>query len=105
MPLLDELSPAARRALEILSSGVDFTAKEFASKMWPDSDGWDRVSNAGTHGSRSGAGMWRAGGSFLSVLRARGYVIRMYSSHHQALYGLSSKGTAALAQVTKEAAQ
>jgi hypothetical protein len=64
------------KALRIIADLPDFimTASEFAQFMWPDSPGWTKVSNCGTHGARRGCGMWRAGGSFLAKLEKRGLI-------------------------------
>lgn len=86
------LTDAQRRALTLLATRPEWTARQFAEQMWPDADGWSTVSNAGTHGSRRGAGMWRAGGAYLSKLAKTGLATYRHTKYWQRLYSLTALG-------------
>lgn len=55
------------RALQIVRDYPNISAKRFAKKMWPDSEGHKRSHNTG-NGATSGKGMWLSGGSYLAKL-------------------------------------
>jgi len=80
------------RALSILRD-MCVTATEFAEHMWPDSPGWQRMSNVGTHGASAGACMPYAAGGYLGRLRKRGLVEH---DSRRGLYMLTHVGTIAL---------
>lgn len=47
--------------------------REFARRMWPDSDGWRRRAKAGPNGVSIGGGMNLAAGAFLGKLAKAGF--------------------------------
>lgn len=83
------------QALEIIRDTEPNNARAFAMRMWPDSDGWQVLSNQGR-----GSGMWKAGGSFLGRLRARG-LIRGYGGYRSIFY-LTYEGEQVLADWERE---
>lgn len=62
------------QALSILSTSNGLTAREFAERMWPNSEKWSKSHNVGTNGATRGVGMQLAGGSYLAKLRNAGLV-------------------------------
>ncbi len=60
-------------ALQIIRDNNIRSPREFAEKMWPNSEGWQRVHKVG-HGASRGAAMALAGGGFLGKLRAQGLI-------------------------------
>ena len=87
------LTDPQRKALTIVRDNPGITAGFFATLMWPDSGGWEKRSKAGNYGTRSGAGMPRAGGSYLAVLRSKGWLERKTSwSGRQFEYRLTATG-------------
>jgi hypothetical protein len=59
-----------RRALQAIIDhqskyGESITARSFAKAMWPDSPGWDRISNCGPNGATTGKNMPFMAGSHL----------------------------------------
>lgn len=86
---------ATIRALQIIRDDETIhRPTEFARKMWPGSEGWQRVGKIG-HGSHRGVGLLLAAGGFLRKLRAQGLIIisldRDYRSYSRDYY-LTSKG-------------
>ena len=65
-------------ALTIIRDNDIRSPREFAKKMWPDSDGWKRVHKVG-RGSHCGAAMALAGGGFLGKLRTQGLILGGYN--------------------------
>jgi len=96
------LTEAQERALRIFyevrqnNRYGTLSARFFAEKMWPDSDGWKRVSNQG-NGATSGKGMWLSAGSYLSKLKRLGYLHRDISGS-QVVWSISAKGIEALGE-------
>lgn len=60
-------------ALQIIRDNDIRSPREFAKKMWPNSEGWQRVHKVG-HGVHRGAAMALAGGGFLGKLRGQGLI-------------------------------
>lgn len=71
------MTEAQKRALTILyvPYGEELTPTQFARKMWPDSKGWNKVSNQG-NGATSGKGMWLSAGSYLAKLSDKNLVVQ-----------------------------
>lgn len=67
-----------RRALTILRDHPRITCGEFADRMWPESDGHNRVHKCGAYGASRGAKMPFVAGGYLGKLEAMGYVERFY---------------------------
>lgn len=68
------LTEAQHRALEIFSEHGPLMPKDFAKKMWPDSDGWHRHAKCGPHGVHRGGGMYIAAGGYIGKLCRKGWV-------------------------------
>jgi len=64
-------------ALLIIRDNDIRTPRQFAEKIWPNSEGWHRVHRVGNGVSR-GAAMALAGGGFLGRLRAQGLIRGFY---------------------------
>jgi len=62
------------KALKVLREHGPMMPSEFARKMWPDAEGWNRPCKCGPSGTTRGAGMRLAGGAALGKLRKRGWV-------------------------------
>ena len=93
------MTPVRLAALRILAAAGDrgVTGRVFAERMWPDSPAWAHQSKAGTHGTRSGAGMPRAAGSLLSVMVREGLAQRDYGRDNRvSTYYISEAGRRAL---------
>jgi hypothetical protein len=60
-------------ALQIIRDNDITSPREFAEKMWPNSEGWQHMHKIG-RGASSGAAMAFAGGGFLGKLRAQGLI-------------------------------
>ena len=78
------LSAKARQALLIVKEAGIIRPREFAERMWPDSEGWQRMARCGPYGVTQGGGMPPAGGAYLGKLRARGLVRLMRDGHRLA---------------------
>lgn len=74
------------RALKVVKANPDIRPREFARKMWPDSDGWNRSARSGEKGSHRGGGMYLAGGGYLGKLYNAGL---LYVNFHQYGHGYS----------------
>lgn len=72
------------------------SARFFAQEMWPDSDGWKRVSNQG-NGATSGKGMWLRAGVFLRKLGDLGYLYHDISGNTVVWY-ITGNGIEALGE-------
>lgn len=68
------IGPGTIKALRILKYHGPLRPGAFAKLMWPHSDGWNRGQTCGRRANalQRGAGMNRAGGSFLAKLAKRG---------------------------------
>lgn len=60
------------RALRVLADNGPMSPRQFAEKIWPDAQAWERVSNVG-NGATRGVGITRAGGCYLARMRSRGW--------------------------------
>lgn len=90
------LTVSERRGLEVVRDNPRIRPGRFARKMWPDSPCWDQHYPV-RGGVVMGGGMFRAGGSYLGRLRAKGLLIR--SDRHGAFeYEVSYRGSLELAQ-------
>lgn len=92
------ITPNALKALRIVSEHGPINGNRFADYMWPDSPAHKHLTRAG-NGVRQGAGMWRAGGSYLAVLAKRGLLTRTSRRLGQTLspeYILSRAGREAI---------
>lgn len=65
---MDKLTTSQRKALGIIDMNPSILPREFAKKMWPNSEGWRMHSGHGSH-TRRGGGMALAGGNYLGKLR------------------------------------
>lgn len=83
------LSEAQKKALEIIRDHGPIRPREFARKMWPDSEGWRRSSRAGLYGSSRGGGMNLAAGGYLGKLARKGWIVMLYE---RLTYGGHSRG-------------
>lgn len=97
MPRGALLTLSQKRALHILYNhrlkyGLEhgrMVANAFALQMWPDSPSWSRFYNSGGFG----APMRMLGGSYLSKLEKRGWVISFYNlTNKQWLFRITQKG-------------
>ena len=88
------MTPATARALGVLHDYGPLRPREFARRMWPESDGWRRSCRCGPNGSHRGGGMYLAAGGYLGALTRRGLVQR----YGRGAYILSDAGLAALAR-------
>jgi len=70
-----EITTKQRKALEILASKRQVSARDFALRMWTDSNMHKKVSNQGNGATRGKAG-WLCGGSYLSKLEILGLAKR-----------------------------
>ncbi len=101
-PQTTVLTEPQRRALRIFyevrqnSRYATLSARFFAEKMWPNSDGWKRVSNQG-NGATSGKGMWLRAGVFLRKLGDLGYLYHDISGDTVVWY-ITGKGLDALGE-------
>ena len=89
------LTPARRKALEIIRDHPGIRPRGFAEKMWPDSEAWSHHTKCGPNGVTRGGGMPLAAGGFLGKLRHAGLVwndLRNYNND----YHLTEKGKEAL---------
>lgn len=95
------LTDSAAKAIECLPDCIldGITARDFAQKMWPNSKGWTTVSNVG-HGATSGVGMQLVGGSYLSKLKDKGWVMSYYDDYNM-IWSSTSKGRAALKEYNR----
>jgi hypothetical protein len=91
----ESLSPKARLALSILVDHGPLRPASFARKMWPKSEGWERYSNCGPNGARTGMGVEMAGGAFLGKLRKRG-LVKLVAEMYGHSYKISAEGRKAL---------
>lgn len=91
-----EISDTVFRALKILRDARALMPRDFAHKMWPDSEGWDRQSKCGPKGAHRGGGMYLAAGGFLGRLCKRGLADRRYDRHRRQTYVITAKGRRAL---------
>lgn len=74
-PDVRPLTASEERALAILrASDRPMRPGEFAEKMWPDSEGWQRSHKVGPYGAAQGAAMALAAGGYLGKLQARGLI-------------------------------
>ncbi len=71
------LTNELRRALEIIRDNPGrLSPGTFAYKMWPDSEGWSKLTKiSNRNGVRHGAMMPMLGGSYLQKLRNKGLVV------------------------------
>lgn len=92
---MSNLTPARRRALEILRDYPGIRPLGFAEKMWPDSEGWSHLTSCGPKGVTRGGGMPQAAGSYLGKLRKDGLVRNNVSDFNNDYY-LTEKGKQAL---------
>lgn len=94
-------TPGAKtiRALQIIRDRQPDNARAFGRLMWPDSEGWRRHQNVGT-GAAVGVGMWKAAGSYLGRLKARG-LVRGYGGY-RSTYHLTEAGEQALEDWERE---
>ena len=76
------MTPAERRALEILRDHGRMRPGEFALVMWPDAEGWKRSGKCGNNGSTKGVGMRLAGGAYLGKLQKKG-LARYWKDGHE----------------------
>lgn len=67
------ITPKQKQALEIVRDYGPIRPREFAEKMWPDSEGWKHSVKCG-NGSHRGGGMYMAGGMYLAKLRKEGWI-------------------------------
>jgi len=67
-------TPSTIKALQIIRDFNITHARQFASLMWPDSDGWTTHTRCGNNGVSHGGGMNLAGGAYIGKLRQRGLV-------------------------------
>lgn len=88
------LTAAQRRGLSILRDHGPLMPKDFAEKMWPDSEGWQRQARCG-YGVHPGGGMYTAAGGYLGKLRGRGWVRRSLEWHVNK-YVITKEGLKAL---------
>ena len=104
---MTKLTPAQRRALEILSPSMGMMAGEFARKMWPDSEGWQHSHRVG-RGARNGGMMPKVGGAYLGKLARWGLVkfvvdqvfgSKVFGSH---LYRITDAGRAVLKEAKRD---
>ena len=97
---------ARARALEVLAAHAEFpdavTAAVFARMLWPYAAGWSKASNAGTHGTRYGCGMWRAGGGFLGKLTKEGLAHCWLRPGGQPEWSITAAGLAALREYEED---
>lgn len=96
-----ESKPSKRliEALLILRDRKPKSYSDFAELFWHDNPMHQRSSNAGTHGSRRGAGAWLAAGSYLGKLSKSGIVmshLRQSSIEYLGIASLTAKGDAIL---------
>jgi len=89
------MTPKQKMALEIIRDNPGIYPREFAKKMWPDSDGHDRHHNCGPKGVTRGGMMNMAGGGYIGRLVKAGLVIRHYGKHQNGVY-LTKEGVEAL---------
>lgn len=75
------LTPSQEKALAILAAHGPIRPREFAKKMWPNSEGWQHVVGCGPNGSHRGGGMYQAGGSYLGKLCRQGWARLQYHAH------------------------
>lgn len=65
--------------------------REFAEKMWPDAQAWQRTSNVG-RGATKGVGIIRAGGGYLGKLEKQGLAQWVHRSQYDNSYVITDKG-------------
>lgn len=83
------MTESQARGVEIVMNHSGIKPREFARKMWPDSDGWSTMTNCG-YGVSKGGGMNLAGGGYLGKLARKGWVRSRNG------YYVTSKGVADL---------
>ena len=86
-------------ALEIIRDREPCNARSFSLLMWPDAEGHKTLGSCG-YGVTAGVGMWKAAGSFLGRLEARGFIRGRGDS--ETPYRLTANGEQALADWEKE---
>jgi hypothetical protein len=95
---LSKLSPARRRALEIVRDHPGTGGRHFAYLMWPDSPGWtsrSRRSGAGGAGAMA-VGIIMRGGTFLAELWKAGLISPEFKAHGATDYRITEAGLDAL---------
>lgn len=70
------LTPFLQRALSLVAMDETIYAAEMASRLWPDSPAWKRVSNVGNNGAAHGVAIKRRGGNVCWALWKLGYFMR-----------------------------
>ena len=90
-----KLTPAQRRALEIVRDNPDIRPRIFANLMWPDSEGHRHHTKCGPRGSTRGGGMRLSAGGYLGKLSRAGLLV--YTGHkYGSAYVISRAGEEAL---------
>jgi len=95
------ITPRTLAALKILRDQQPHTDAGFAQLFWPQSNMHLKHSNAGTHGTRRGAGAWLCSGSYLSKLEKRGLVVKRHPAldpHRHPIATLTPRGETVLNQ-------
>jgi hypothetical protein len=97
------MSPARLRALRIIADEPGIRPREFAKKMWPDSDGWKRHSRSGPKGAHRGGGMYLTGGAFLGRLNNDGLTYHTNTYQYDTGHALTTAGERALEEAERDA--
>ncbi len=84
------------RALTILRDDGPLMARGFAERMWPDAEGWNKVTRCGPYGVTRGGQMNGAGGAYLAKLRQRGW-----ADSHRRQWRLTADGWKAIESAGK----
>lgn len=91
------LTKSQAKALRILKEYDEpIRPREFARRMWPDSECWTHWTKCGNKGVSRGGGMSLAGGGYLGKLMKRGWVYSHYSQIYGLSYALSIAGRAVM---------
>ncbi len=86
------LTPQQRKALKILQEHGPLTPRRFAKLMWPDSPGWDVMTNCGQYGVTRGGCMNLSAGAYLGKLRKKGLVQTPAKPHSQNVFTITPLG-------------
>lgn len=97
------MSPFRLKAMRWLRGHPGERATEFALAMWPDSSKWQSSYNTG-HGSVSGMGIVKSGGSYLGKLRKAGLAFVRYRDRFVPEWHLTPEGELVLQNAETRAA-